>query len=183
MLETLDLTLFYIGNQTLANPVFDVVMPFITANVNIVPVLLALVIGIIWRGNVRDQLMLLLAILLIVLADQSAGLWKGAFMRPRPCQTLAEDAVRLLIPCGTGKSFPSNHAANNFAVATLLLMVYGSKMWWMLIWASLVSYSRVYCGVHYVSDIVAGALWGTLLAFALVRAWRLAFAGNRYLRL
>jgi undecaprenyl-diphosphatase len=183
MFETLELTLFHFGNQTLANPVFDVVMPFVTTNVNIVPVVVVLAIGIMWRGNVRDQLMLLLGVVVLVLADQGAGLWKGVFMRPRPCNTLTEDAIRLLIPCGTGKSFPSGHAANNFAIATLLLSVYGRKMWWMLLWAAVVSYSRVYCGVHYVSDIASGALWGAFTAVCVISAWRWAFAQNRYLRL
>jgi membrane-associated phospholipid phosphatase len=182
MLESLDLALFHFGNQNTANPLLDIVMPFITTNFNVVPILLALALGIMWRGNARDQIMLLLAILIIVVADQSAGLWKNVFLRPRPCQTLTGDAVRLLIPCGTGKSFPSTHAANNFAVATLLMMVYGSKMWWMLVWATLVSYSRVYCGVHYVSDIAAGAVWGALVAFAIVGVWRVAFARVRYLQ-
>jgi membrane-associated phospholipid phosphatase len=63
-------------------------------------------------------------------------------------------------------SFPSGHAARAFLIATIAT---GMGPAWLAvtlwIWAPLVAFARVAMGVHYLSDIVAGALFGTLVAF------------------
>jgi len=60
--------------------------------------------------------------------------------------------------------FVSSHAANTFAVAMLLLLIQ-RKRWFtalMLTWAAIVSYSRIYLGVHYPGDVLGGAVLGVL---------------------
>jgi undecaprenyl-diphosphatase len=65
-------------------------------------------------------------------------------------------------------SFVSNHAANSFALATFLAIYLRRRIKYfmpsILLWASIVSYSRIYLGVHYPADIVCGALFGMTMA-------------------
>ena len=82
--------------------------------------------------------------------------------------------------------FISSHAANTFAVATLLtLLVRGRRLAIVLFgWALLNCWTRVYLGVHYVGDLMCGALWGTLVAtgiyFAAKRLCPTLTASNRH---
>lgn len=68
-------------------------------------------------------------------------------------------------------SFPSGHASTAFAAAVALSLVVPRAAPFALTLAALVAYSRVYLGVHYWTDILAGAVLGTLVALAVVRAW------------
>jgi undecaprenyl-diphosphatase len=60
----------------------------------------------------------------------------------------------------TGRSFPSGHAANNMAVATVLLLLFPGRGWLYLPVALLIAYSRIYTGSHWPLDVVAGMLLG-----------------------
>ncbi len=180
-LQGFDEWLFRLGNLSAANSWFDTLMPVITSNSYVVPVLLAYVAGVLWRGTVRDQVFILLVILAIVLADQSVTLWKQVFMRPRPCQALTD--IRLLVPCGTGKSFPSGHATNNFAGAMLAALCYRRWGKLLFIWAVAASYSRVYCGVHYPLDLLGGAVWGCIISSAVFFVYQRIIPPHSPLRL
>jgi undecaprenyl-diphosphatase len=108
--------------------------------------------------------------IVILLADQvSVHLFKEVFLRFRPCHNLAiKDLVHTVDGCGGQYGFVSSHAANTFALAVFLGLVfkkYCSKLLFvMLVWATIVSYSRIYVGVHYPADLFCGALLGVLLA-------------------
>lgn len=86
--------------------------------------------------------------------------------RIRPCHTLPD--IRLLVPCGGGKSFPSSHAVNNFAFAILLGSFFKEYKFHFIILASLVAFSRVYVGVHYPSDVIFGSILGCIIGFVFV---------------
>ncbi len=97
--------------------------------------------------------------------------------RPRPCQNEAlKEEVRLLVPCGSGYSFTSNHATNHFALAVFFAGTLGVffKRWrWLLfLWAALVAYAQVYVGVHYPLDVAAGALLGMTIGSLVVLIWK-----------
>lgn len=102
----------------------------------------------------------------------SVHLFKEVFMRLRPChnETIAS-LIHLVGSCGGKYGFVSSHAANTFALATFaglfLKKHYPTLLKWGLIWSAVVSYSRIYLGVHYPGDILAGALLGVLVALFL----------------
>ena len=75
-----------------------------------------------------------------------------------------------------GRSFPSGHASNNMALATVLLLFYPRRGWLYLPVALLIGYSRIYTGSHWPSDVAAGmflGISGGWLAVVLLRnLWR-----------
>jgi undecaprenyl-diphosphatase len=178
-LYSLDKAVFLFINVTLSNPVGDVVWPIITEYDKLLSVrivLFAVWLLLIIRGGSRGRTAALLLIPVIVLADTvSSKVLKELIARPRPCHEIDGVAIvqgiHALVPCGPGKSFPSSHAVNNFAVATVFSYYFRRLQWWFIGAASLVALSRPAVGVHYPSDILGGALIGSLLALIVVLAW------------
>jgi membrane-associated phospholipid phosphatase len=181
-LQTLDTSLFHFINRSLSNPLFDWLMPILSVNGWFIPVAVALVIAGLCFGNARARLCALMIFLVVVLGDPLVvNTIKKAVARPRPCITLFPDVVERLGCSDTG-SFPSAHAANWFAMTMIAFIFYRRSIWFMLPMALAVSFSRVYNGVHYPSDVLAGAILGAgyaaALAIALETAWR--FFGKKY---
>lgn len=179
LLYSIDVAVFRFINGTLANPVGDFLWPLITDYDRLLPVRILLVGVWAWlliKGGIRGRTVGILLIPLILLSDQtSSSFIKEIVGRPRPCHVIdgvqAVQGVHMLVDCGAGKSFPSSHAVNNFAVATLFAVYFWRWRWWFYGWAALVALSRPAVGVHYPSDILGGAVIGTSLALALVYLW------------
>lgn len=175
-LYSLDQAIFYFVNHTLGTPLLDVTMPWLT-DINQHWVGRGLLIGL-WllllvRAGKEGRIAALLLIPTIVFSDQlSSSVLKFMFDRPRPCHTLVD--VRLLVPCGSGYSFPSSHAVNGFAAATVLSHYFGRWWWGFFGFAFLLALSRVYVGVHYPSDVIGGATIGLLCGWGVVRAYEYA---------
>lgn len=89
---------------------------------------------------------------------------KNLVMRPRPFETLT--ALTTLVKHPADYSFPSGHACSSFASAFAVTLGYGRRGAWIYIVAALIAVSRVYVGVHYPSDVLAGAAVGTAAAAA-----------------
>jgi len=171
-LQALDRDLFYFINHSLHNSVFDVLMPFITKTdtLHFRLIFVALWLLLILKGGRTGRVIAFLLVPLIAISDQvSSSVIKSWVGRLRPCWTLQD--VRLLVPCGTGLSFPSSHAVNSFAAATLFSYYYRRWTWAFMSYAALVAFSRPYVGVHYPSDIVGGALIGALIAALVILLW------------
>ena len=178
-LSSLDIAVFHFINVTLANPVGDFLWPLITDYDRFLPVrvlLLAVWLLLIIRGGTRGRTAAILLIPVLFCADKlSSSLIKEFVSRPRPCHEMGGvpivQGIHMLVDCGPGKSFPSSHAVNNFAVATLLSTYYRRWQWWFFGWAALVALSRPAVGVHYPSDILGGAAIGACVALALIFLW------------
>ncbi len=169
----IDYELLYWINIKLSNGFFDIIMPMSRNKFFWAPVYLFLVTYLLINYPKVGWKIILSLILLIALSDQiSSGLLKPIFNRVRPCNAENIKAyINVLIPCGVGKSMPSSHAANHFALATYLSIVMPdlSKKYIALffIWAFLVSYAQVYVGVHFPLDVMAGGMVGIMIALGL----------------
>ena len=168
--DGIDSWLFYFFNKTLANPFFDSFMPFITETKHWYIFYFLVGLYLVIKGGARGRVAVILAIILILGTDQFSNLLKEFFGRVRPCHSLPN--VNLLVGCNDSYSFPSNHAINNFAAAFLFTYFYPKLKWWFYIAATIISLSRVFCGVHYPFDLVAGAAVGILWAMLLVYIWK-----------
>jgi undecaprenyl-diphosphatase len=106
-------------------------------------------------------------------ADVLALVPKTVIDRRRPYEVV--DAAHPLLRWDVTSSFPSGHAATSAAGAVILAYLIGRGGWAFAALAAAVAYSRVYIGVHYPLDVIAGALLGAavgLLAVGLIRALR-----------
>ena len=95
---------------------------------------------------------------------------KPIVMRPRPYSTM--ETLVVLTEKLDSYSFPSGHASTSFACAMALTLLFGKKGAWSFIPAILIAFSRPYLGMHYVSDVVCGAAFGSLCAWAAVCIWK-----------
>ncbi len=173
-MESLDQSLFVLINSTWSNGFFDYLLVPLTDlhksrlfSQVAVPLLL-----IFWIFKQRAKVLpvLLGAVICIALVDNfTYRILKPTFKKERP--PAIEKEITLRTDRYAGYSFPSNHAANNFAGATFLSYCYPALSPLFYAVASLVAYSRVYVGVHYPSDVLAGALLGLIFGLLFFKIW------------
>lgn len=160
-----DERIFRLLNGNWLNPILDHLLPFATDAGNFILPFVVAAIVIVLVGRVRGLRFLVLAVVSVVVADAiGTHIFKYSFLRARPCIALAD--VRLLVGCTNLPSFPSNHAVNASVLATLTTL-YIPRLWLpATALAILVGYSRVYVGVHYPLDVLAGSVLGIVVALA-----------------
>ncbi len=178
-LYSIDKAIFLFINQTLSNPVGDVLWPIITDYDKFWAIRIPLIIVWLWllvKGGRAGRTVAIMIIPVIFFADKiNSAFIKEWVSRPRPCHEVDGvpiiQGIHMLVDCGPGKSFPSSHAVNNFAVGTVFSYYFPKWKWWFLGWASIVALSRPAVGVHYPSDILAGAVLGTAIALFVIWTW------------
>jgi membrane-associated phospholipid phosphatase len=178
----IDRIVFYFCNHSVQNGLFDAVLPVVTdLNKHWYGIWLAAILWLflLLRAGTPGRIAALLLIPTITFSDQlNSSLLKFLFVRPRPCHALPD--VHLLVGCGSGYSFPSSHAVNTFAAALVLAYFLPRWTWAFFSFAIIVAFSRVYVGVHYPSDVLAGSIIGLLcgslviLVFRTIERWWVA---------
>lgn len=155
-------------NHNLQNPVLDVIMPVITHLGGFVSLFLiciaVIILSVIFKkDNVKK--IACLCLISLLLADGIALILKYVIYEPRPSMILED--VRLLIVEKDPFSFPSGHTTSTCAVLFTLIFKLKNRILdvILILCCFLVAFSRIYCGVHYPIDVVAGAAIGIVSAY------------------
>ena len=173
-LEKLDQQLFLFLNS-INSPFWDPIMNALTGKLIWVPLYIAILFFMAMKYKRKFYVIILFIILAAILADQSSVFIKNLVQRPRPCHDpVFEGMVHIFNNhCGGIYGFVSSHASNAFDVAMISLLFIG-KRWYtiiIIIWALIVSYTRIYLGVHYPGDILFGSLLGMMIGWSAYRLY------------
>ena len=175
-IEQIDRQLLFAVNGA-NSPLFDTIMWWVSKPAFGIPFYLLFVFLLYKYFGWKSTLIIVLSTGVAVgLADLSAKyLFKEMFERFRPSQNLEikEQLHYVNNYHGGMYGFVSSHSANMFSIALLLGLWLKKKikysLYFLLIWAALIGYSRIYLGVHYPSDVLCGALLGMLIAFLIYK--------------
>ncbi len=175
-LENIDRELLFAINGN-NQPFWDTIMWWISEEIFGLPFYL-LFVYLVYRvfGIKGTLIFIIVGGATIGLTDVTAKyLFKEFFERYRPSQNLEiRDQLNFVNNYRGGTfGFISSHAANMFGITTLVFLLLKknlSKLWWLIfLFPIIVSYSRVYLGVHYPSDVFVGAIWGIFIGWMMYR--------------
>lgn len=143
------------------NAVTDTIMPIITylGEIGAVWILLSLLLLCFKKSRTTGVLILVSMAVTFISGEL---ILKNIVCRPRPCHTFPD--IPMLVSLPSSFSFPSGHSASSFAAAVILFLRHKKYAWPALFLAALIAFSRIFLFVHYPTDILAGALLGTLSA-------------------
>ena len=175
-LNTID-TYVFLALNGLHAPYFDAFMKLFTGKWIWVPMYAAVLFAVVRNYRGRQTLAVLVCVALaITIADQVCA----TLIRPEVCRLRPSNPENPLSEMvhivggyrGGSYGFPSCHAANSFALASFLTLLFANRKLSLFIfaWAVLNSYSRVYLGVHYPGDLLVGAIIGTAAGLAMAFA-------------
>ena len=167
----LDKALMIFFNKSITNSLFDFIMPIITSKdfLTVIGTLLIFYLAVFCgkKGKIAILVLIFAAGASDAICAQIIKPWVG---RIRPSHEFNE-FINLLVSKGGKWSFPSNHAANSFAFATVLSYFFEQKKVVLFALASIIAFSRVYVGVHYPLDIICGAIIGYILSWMVLSLW------------
>jgi undecaprenyl-diphosphatase len=163
-LSHIDQRLFFFLNG-MHNPFFDTVMYQVTGSLWWVPLYLLFLYLVIREYKWQTFIVIAFAAALILVSDQTVH-------RLRPSNDPALTVVHIVNGYrGGAYGFYSAHASNTFAIAVYLIVLIGRRFRYMIIplltWACIMSYTRIYLGVHYPGDIICGGIAGAIIGFGL----------------
>jgi undecaprenyl-diphosphatase len=182
----MDESIFFLINRYWVSPKLDMLMAIASSYDFWIPIIWAIALVCLWRGGAKLRLWLASLVLTLCIVSTITDSLKKFVHRPRPFQALAgvrrvdldrhtkprilaidkpleitfSPAPKLTPDDRTGRSFPSGHTTNNFAVATILILAYRRIGWCYVPVAALVAYSRIYVGAHWPSDVIVSSIYG-----------------------
>ena len=177
----LDSQLFLFLNN-LGSPTFDNFWIYLSYKESNILFYLALLIFYFFSESKKIKLSevfysLLFISIMIVIADQTANLFKDSFQRLRPCYNESLISFVRLVneSCGGKYGFFSAHASNSFSLAVFFGLLFKNKfrfiIYMTLFYASLISFSRIYLGVHFPLDIFFGGVYGIITGLVIFRIY------------
>jgi undecaprenyl-diphosphatase len=162
-INNFDIFIFNIININMHNQIFNVIMPLITLGGTQIFWIVICVFLYVFGGNKGKIVAILCLIGLLVGYFITEGL-KHIIERPRPFDLIHANVLTNI----NGFSFPSGHSVSAFIGSTIIGIKYGI-FFPLTIFASVVGFSRIYLGVHYPSDVIAGALIGIIISLVILK--------------
>ncbi|TDD78697.1 phosphatase PAP2 family protein [Flavobacterium caseinilyticum] len=176
-LLSLDAEIFVFLNG-LGSETYDGLWLLITKQSNWIPLFLVLLYVIFKNLGAKQTLYLLLFVaVLVTFTDQSANVFKREFHRLRPCNNPEINSFIRIVQIRNSFSFFSGHATNSMAVAAFLYFNFKDKIKYfgfLFLWPLIFAYSRIYLGLHYPLDILAGYLFGFTSGFVFLKVYKIA---------
>ena len=177
----LDSQLFLFLNN-LGSPTFDNFWIYLSYKESNILFYLALLIFYFFNESKKIKLSevfysLLFIAIMIAIADQTANLFKDSFQRLRPCYNESLISFVRLVneSCGGKYGFFSAHASNSFSLAVFFGLLFKNKfrfiIYMTLFYAFLISFSRIYLGVHFPLDIFFGGVYGIITGLVIFRIY------------
>ena len=169
----LNVGLFYLINNNLSNPIFNLIMPPFTNLGSFAGLLILCIIAIlICRHYNKDRYLQISKLCLYALLVSAAIVLclKLGITENRPYTTLSH--VNQLVVPSEPNSFPSGHTSSTFSVVTVLVHEFWQNKLLvsaLILFGTLIAFSRVYCGIHYPLDVAVGAIVGIASALFILK--------------
>ena len=162
-LLNLDVGFLLFLQDSVRNPILNSIMIFITSLGNGGMLWIAATVLLMIPKKTR-KIGLMSAIALLGSLIINNNLIKNLVQRPRPFRTFPE--LQIIIPTPSEFSFPSGHTSSSFAAAAVFYRHLPKKLGVpSVVLAGLIGFSRLYVGVHYPTDVLAGVIMGILLSY------------------
>ena len=167
-LEEIDIQILVYLNS-LGSEFWDPIWIILTNKTTYIPLFAFIVYYIYKRFGLKQTAFIILFIsILILFTDQFTNFIKDSFQRLRPCREGYLGLREIDIYCGK-YGFFSAHASNSFSLAIFFGLLFRDKykhiISFTVLYASLISYSRIYLGVHFPLDLLCGSLFGIIIGF------------------
>jgi membrane-associated phospholipid phosphatase len=169
----IDRDLFEFLNGKLSHKFLDFLMPWVTNAYTWIPLYVGILVYFIYRYKTLFYIPFLGLLLTFGACDYvSSGIIKPKVNRVRPCNDTTVTSRVVGVSCRNSPGFPSSHAANHFGIATFMIFLMGTRkrfgLGFWLWWASIIAFSRIYVGVHFPLDVIAGAFLGIFFGAIIV---------------